>query len=81
MYMLNKTNKCQINAKMCGKIFLIFFIFEQKILSQNQKEKVKNDKYFTQWARGVQNEKMGAKSKTDSGPAQASHLQPSALFE
>ena len=30
MYMLNKTNKCQINAKMYGKIFLIFFIFEQK---------------------------------------------------
>ena len=35
------------------KIFLIFFIFEQKIISQNQKEKRKNDQYITQWAKGV----------------------------
>ena len=39
MYMLNKTNKCQINAKKDGKIFLEFFIFVQKIWSQNQKRK------------------------------------------
>ena len=45
--MLNKTNKWQINVKKCGKIFLVFFMFEQKMLSQNQKEKCKNNKYFT----------------------------------
>ena len=38
---------------MGGKIFFIFFIFEQKIISQNQKEKIKNDKNNTQWAKGV----------------------------
>ena len=53
MYKLNKINKCQINAKMGEKIFFIFFIFEQKIISQNQKEKIKNDQYITQWAKGV----------------------------
>ena len=61
-----------------GKIFLEFFIFVQKIWSQNQKRKMQNDNYFTQWARGVQMEKRGVNSKTDSGPAQASHLLPPA---
>ena len=61
--MLKKTNKCQINAKMGGKIFLIFFIFEQKIISHNQKEKIINDQNITQWVRGVQMEKRGASSK------------------
>ena len=59
----------------------MFFMFEQKIISQNQKEKCKNNKYFTQWARGYKLKKGGAKSRTGPGPAQASHLQPSALFE
>ena len=81
MYMLNKTNKYQINAKMYGKIFFIFFIFEQKIISQNKKEKMQNDNYFTQWAKGCKMEKECAKSKTNSGPAQVNLLQPPALFQ
>ena len=46
------------------KYFLcFFFIFLQKITNQNQKEKIKNDKYIMQWAKGVQIEKRGAKSR------------------
>ena len=69
MYMLSKTNKYQINAKMYEKIFLIFLIFEQKIISQNKKEKMQNDNYFTQWAKGVQNGKRVCKEQNQLRPS------------
>ena len=40
MYMLNKTNKCQINIKNVKKIFLMFFY----ILTKNNKSESKRKK-------------------------------------
>ena len=48
---------------MYGKIFFIFFIFEQKIISQTQKQKTKHDQNITQWARGCIQQKGGVKNK------------------
>ena len=81
IHILNKTNKCQINAKKGGKIFLEFFMFEQKIISQKQKEKCKiinishNGPGGCKWKKGLQKVSCLRPS-----PSQLC-LQPPATFE
>ena len=66
--------------KKMEKYFWSFLYLYKKYGVRIKKEKCKMTIISHNGPGGV-NWKRGAKSRTDSGPAQASHLQPSALFE
>ena len=72
--MLNKTNKCQINAKKGGKIFLVFFMLGQKISSQNKNKKKQKYQIFHTMGQGGANGKKGCEQQVDSGPAQVNFV-------
>ena len=66
---------------MWKNIFGVFYVWAKNIKSESKRKMQKWQVFHIMGQGGAKLKKGGAKSRTDSGPAQASHLQPPALFE